>query len=81
MLAKEGLGIDWAKLGLVESEAGTGREWQAGESALDRALAREMAEKGYAFYNKQNKSNQQANFWNSLIGAGGYAAGSWLGSL
>lgn len=80
-LAKEGFGIDWGKLALAEKEAGAGRTWQTGESALDRALAKEMAEKGYAFYGKQNKTNQQNALWNSLIGAGGYAAGSYLGSL
>ena len=76
ILQKEGLGTDWARLALAEKEAGTGRGWETSENVLNRDLAREMAEKGYAFYGQQNKSNQQSNFWNSLIsGAGSFSGG------
>ena len=80
-LAKEGLGTDWARLALTEAEAEKGRGFTGGENALDRALAREMAEKGYDFYRRENTRNQRSSILNSLIGAGGMLAGGLFGGL
>lgn len=77
LLAKEGLGIDWGRLKLAESEGAANRQWTTSENELNRALAREAAEKGYNFYDRMNTQNQQNTLWNSLIQGGGYLLGKW----
>lgn len=77
VLDKERIGTDWGKLALLESEGEKGRQFTGSESALDRGLSREMADKGIAYSNDVNDKNNDANFWNNVIKTGGYLWSNW----
>lgn len=77
VLDKERIGVDWGKLALSEAEAEKTRQFTGSESALDRGLSREMADKGIAYSNDVNDKNNDANFWNNVIKTGGYLWSNW----
>ena len=76
---KTGAELDYAKLGLTEILSLRDQAWKSGETELQRMFEGAMAEKGYEFYAQMRDKNESSNWWNSLIKAGGFVLGSYLG--